>query len=351
MRFIPDLMTMRDGSPVTDWQARRREIIELFEENEFGRTPPVCGASRVEILSEEPKCCGGHAVLKELCFTLPTEKGEYSFPAHYFMNRRPGKRPLILFLNFRPDAYDRYAPIEEIIDHGFSVVSVCYKDISSDDGDMANGLAGQFTRPDTGDAYAKISVWAYALSRMLDALWDLPEIDNTNVTVAGHSRLGKTALWCAAQDERIKFAYSNGSGCAGAAYERVKSDERAETMDIINTNFPFWFCDNYRKYRKDAESLPFDQHMLIAAIAPRFVAVGSGSDDFWADPAGEQLSCIGASPAWEMQGLSGFVGPMPPCRTGDHFCEGHISYHKRDGVHFFSRRDWLPLMKFIEKNL
>ena len=97
--------------------------------------------------------------------------------------------------------------------------------------------------------------------------------------------------------------------------------------------------------------MPFDQHFLLAAIAPRYVCVGSAAEDLWAGPVQEQSSCLGASPAWEYLGLPGYVGKTEPAAAGDDFPEGHIGYHLRDGVHFLSRRDWVSYMNFVKAHM
>ena len=147
----------------------------------------------------------------------------------------------------------------------------------------------------------------------------------------------------AATDSRFAAAYSNDSGCSGAAISRGKE---GETVEKIYNRFPYWFCENYAAWKGNEDQMPFDQHYLLASIAPRPVFVGSATKDLWADPKSEFLSCLAAAPAWEEFGLKGLKAPEKFPEAGDVFTEGNPCYHLREGEHYFSRHDWHRLCAF-----
>ena len=123
----------------------------------------------------------------------------------------------------------------------------------------------------------------------MDYVEQIPEIDAANVAVTGHSRCGKAALWCGANDERFRAVMPNGSGCCGAALSLGKT---GENLASIQTFFPHWFAPGFRFYAGKENELPFDQHFLLAAVAPRILHVGSGSEDAWADPEGNNTAPV-----------------------------------------------------------
>ncbi|MCR5522015.1 MAG: hypothetical protein K6F64_00030 [Clostridia bacterium] len=352
MIFNPGLLKMNDGRTVTDtslWPERRKELLDILSREEYGYMPAKMGETVFNVKDGDDRCCAAFAKHEIYEVSFPTEKGTFSFPFSLITPATEGKHLLFMFMNFTDNLYGRYLPLEEIIANGFALALICYKDVTSDDGDMGNGLSGMYVRPSDGTGYGKISLWAFGISRALDCLTGRNDIDFDNVAVIGHSRLGKTALWCGANDERFKYSISSCSGCGGASFEQIKR-KGAETIADMNRNFPFWFCENRQKYADRSLPMPFDQHFLLGAIAPRRVLIGSAIMDNWADPYSEQLCCIASSPAFELSG-KGFCGKEEPAVTGDNFDEGRIAYHLRDGCHFLARSDWHIYMDYIKKNI
>ena len=349
MHYEPELMRLRDGTPVTtagQMAARRGELLEILRENAYGRYPaPVPVEGTVE--NETHRCCSGNARLQDLRLTCRFAEGDFSFPVRLFLPDGEGKKPLILLINFAAEPYCEYVPVEEIVDNGFALAYVYYKDVTDDNGDFSDGVAGFFPRTDDR-APGKIGMWAWSLSRTLDYLLTLPWADPERVGVIGHSRLGKTALWCAANDERVRAVCSNDSGCMGAAYNRTRAAD-GETLDAITRVFPYWFCERLLSFGGDASALPFDQHFLLACAAPRRVLVNSASLDAWADPPAEQASCAAASPAWEAYGREGYMGTEKPYGADEGSLAGDVAYYKRYGVHFLGRGDWLRFMGEMRK--
>lgn len=353
MNFKPDILTFSDGTKVTDaasWEMRRNEIKEILMKEEYGYMPPLPKAVCGTVTERDEKCASGHAALEKINISFDTPKGDFTFPILFFAPNDGKKHPLIILINFRPDPYDMYFPAEEIIDKGFCLAVIHYNDISEDNNDITDKLGGCFNRPTDGTGYGKIMLWAYGASRAADYLITRPEVDADNMAVCGHSRLGKTAMVCGAFDERFRFVYSNDSGCGGAALEQTKH-EGGETISVMNEIFPVWFCENRRKYANHENEMPFDQHFLAALTCPRYLAIGSASLDDWADQYSEQLCAVAASPAWKICGKKGYIGKEDPADIGDIFNDGDISYHLRDGMHFFGRADWNVWMDFIKKNI
>ena len=331
----------------------REEMLECLLREEYGYLPPKPEKlSWKQVEKANRKFCAGKATMNKMELTAEFNGKSFSFPVYVTVPVGEGKFPFFIHVNFRDCVPDLYMPTEEIVDHGFAVLSFCYKDITADNDDFSDGLAGVLypdgERSDT-DA-GKIAIWAWAAHRVMDYAETLECLDMKRSIVCGHSRLGKTALLTAATDERFAYGYSNDSGCCGASLSRGRS-AGGETVDVITGTFPYWFCKRFYQYAKNEDQMPFDQHWLLASIAPRYVYVADAAEDAWADPVSSFLNCCAVSPLYESSyGKRGLIheGRLP--QVGDQYHEGCIGYHMRGGQHYFSREDWLGIMKFVKKH-
>ena len=361
-----------------EWKkVHRPAIMDFFLTDVYGHYPQKQVTPRFELLEQSDKALGGKAVRKQVAIHLDGMdtpillliyqpagvKGKV--PAFVGMNFKGNHQinidPEIIISANAPTGKDlgtdapRGAassrwPLEEIVGAGYAVATIYRGDVDPDHDDgFKNGIhplfyrAGQ-TKPDA-EEWGTIGAWAWGLSRVMDYLEQDKSIDHKRVAVVGHSRLGKTSLWAGATDERFAIVISNDSGCGGAALSVRKV---GETVAKINKSFPHWFCDNYNKYNDNEEALLVDQQGLIALIAPRPVYVASATEDTWADPEGEFLSALYASPVYELYGKKGLaVSSMP--KPEQPSIEGDVGYHIRTGKHDITLYDWQQYIKFANK--
>lgn len=360
---LPDPLLSESGEKITstkDWEARRRaEILELFRTNVYGRAPLGRPQDlRFQVEKTDPKAMDGAATLKQVAIEFSGPGGQGRINLVLFVpNERKGSAPAFLLICNRPaenidptrQKKSEFWPAEQIVARGYAAAAFQVGDVDPDKHDgFKNGVHGIFDPAERKpDAWGTIAAWAWGASRVMDYLESDPDIDAKRVAVVGHSRGGKTALWAGAEDRRFALVISNDSGCTGAALARRKM---GETIQVINKNFPHWFCENYKQYNGRDEQLPVDQHQLISLIAPRPAYVASANEDLWADPEGEFLAAAAASPVYELFGLKGLpAAAMPKPDTA--LQDGHVAYHLRPGKHNLTPYDWERFMNFADKRV
>lgn len=384
---LPDPLLMTGGVPVSDagaWRKHRRpEILEMFAEQVYGHTPKGKIKLRTEVLEIDKTAHGGLATRKQVRVWFgAAADAPFMDLLLYLPNGAKGRVPVFLGLNFggnhtvQPDSEIRVTkswvrgtenqhqasekergaaasrwPVDMVLKHGYGVATAYYGDIDPDfDDGFQNGVQPLFykpgqTKPEANE-WGSLGAWAWGLSRALDVLEKERGVDASKVVLFGHSRLGKATLWAAAQDERFAIVISNDSGEGGAALARRKF---GETTARINTSFPHWFDGNFKQYNDREDSLPVDQHMLLALIAPRPLYVNSAVEDAWADPKGEFLGALGADPVYRLLGMPGLLVKEQPA-VEQPSLDGTIGYHVRKGKHDVTAYDWTQWMAFADRH-
>lgn len=381
---LPDVLALPDGCSIRTAEAwsdkTRPALIETFEQVLYGVTPkvpvlsyfndsiddsdgrPPADALVMLVENESTRTIfGGKALLRQSTLRFTYHDRSASFEVMLVLPTA-AKQPVPAFVglnfwgNHTTDALPsiHLAPevpgmerkergshahrwnLESLVDAGYAVATAYRGDIVPDSPAHAQSdVLRLFRKEDANPPMGAIGAWAWALSRIADYLQGIPEVDHERLTVIGHSRLGKAALWAGAQDERFSRVIANNSGCMGAALSRRRF---GETLAIITRNFPYWFAPGLSKYADDENTLPVDQHQLLALIAPRPLYLGSAEQDLWADPRGELLALREAAKVYRLFGIEATIPDQLPAvgtSVGD-----HLRFHHRAGKHDITPEDW-----------
>ena len=143
-----------------------------------------------------------------------------------------------------------------------------------------------------------------------------------------------------ATDERFYMLNPNDSGAGGAGCFRYHMDrpdapegvdKRSETLEDLMRAIPYWFAPAMHAYVGREEALPFDQHMLKACVAPRYLLQTEGLDDTWANPKGSYQTLLAAREVYKLLGA-----------------EDHIAAYYREGGHAHGYREYIQLLDFMQ---
>jgi hypothetical protein len=384
---LPDVFALPNGTEVTDaptWLSQRRpEILRLFEEFEYGYSPPRPANMTFDVFDVDDHALDGTAIRKQIdvYFFGPNDPHKMTILIYLPPSAREHPVPLFLGLSFSgvqsvisdpgirlnvvwntktkksslaTDASrgkSKMFPVQKILSRGYGVAVIYYCDIEPDFlGGIKFGVRSHYLKPgqtDVGpDQWGAIGAWAWGLSRAMDYLQTDPNVDSRRVMLVGQSRLGKTVMWEGAFDTRFAMTFASCSGCGGAKLSRR---DYGETVYDLNRNYPYQFCANFQKFGGDTAALPMDSHMLIALFAPRPLFLNTGSLDQWSDPHGEFLAAVAATPVYHLFGEAGIESDQfPPL---DHPILNPLGFQCHTGKHDILPTDWDVFMDDADKYL
>jgi hypothetical protein len=363
---LPDVLKLANGQPVTDaetwFKKRRPEILELFRTEIFGRVPASAPKIQWEVASTDAAVMDGFATVKKVVGKAGDRAdGPRLNVTFYTPAKASGPVPVILTITFgggagakgpKPGGKAGVDPTgAEILRRGWAYATIGYGDIQPDkintfnEGVIGLALAQGQTKP-AADEWGGVSAWAWGISRIVDYIESDKAFDAKCIGIQGHSRLGRTVLWAAAQDERIAATFSSCSGEAGAALARR---DWGETVDDMAQNFPWQLAGNYQKWVGRWNDMPVDSHMLIALVAPRALFVNGGTKDQWADPKGEFLGMVAAGPVYKLVGKKDLgTTELPPLDKA--LIDGDLGWVYHTGGHVSSPEDWKAFLDFTGRH-
>jgi hypothetical protein len=385
---FPDPLITFGGKAVhtpDEWfSARRPELKALFQYYMYGTIPPAPDSLRFVTRRIDRKALNGKATLKQVDLVF----GTGSAPVIHLMVAVPGGRtgpfPVFVGPNFSgnhtllPDTnilitgawmYDGYPgvidhratsagrggctdtwSIGQSIDRGYAVATFYNGDIEPDDSTSRQGiryhlLPKGLLNPGPHE-WGAVAAWAWGVSRAVDYLMTDRDVDGGRIAVVGHSRNGKAAMVAAAFDERIALAIPHQAGCGGTSPDRGAV---GESVKKINERFPHWFCGMFHSFNDCPERLPFDQHCLIALVAPRPILLTNAVEDTWANPAGQFEMLQQADKVYRFLGTQGLASAVMP-ETGV-LANGNEGYFIRPGKHSMTPEDWKVFLDFADRHL
>jgi len=381
---LPDVLKLADGQPVRDaatWLEKRRpEIVRLFEENQYGRSPGRPAEMSFDVFEKAMPALGGKAIRRQVTIYFSKDTDGPKMDLLIYLPAGAGNPvPLLLNLGFGANnttvndpnvkvgtMWDRKqnkrVPMTRgfggmnvlpLIEKGFGFATFNYTDVDPDAlGAVAYGVRKLYlkegqTEPAT-DEWGSIAAWAWGISRAIDYFETDGNVDAQRIAIMGVSRLGKTVLWAGARDPRVAMVIASCSGEGGAALSRRNYGETIKHL-VAPTRFPYQFCANYAKWADKVDEFPVDAHMLIALIAPRPVLLQTGYTDKWSDPYGEFLAAVAAGPVYELLGKQSLDTDKMPA-PGEPILHT-LGFYMHKGGHGSAPEDWPVFLKFMQISL
>ena len=355
----PAVLALANGRPVRDanawWQQRRPEIVQLYEQNVYGRVPAGVPTVRFEMVDAKAGVLGGKAIRRDVVGHIDNHRFPAATPQVAFSIYTPAQAtgPVPLLVIVWGSFPTPTAILEQVLAVGWAVALFDTGALQQDSGaGLGRGIIGLVNRgqPRQPTDWGVLAAWNWGLSRALDFLEKDPAIDPHRIGIEGHSRWGKTAMLAGALDSRWAIVWASSAGSMGTSLEKRNF---GETIDNVAGSGEYhWMAPNFLRYGGHWADLPVDAHELLALVAPRPLFVTGGTQgESWIDPRGEFLACVAAGPVYELLGKKGLgTSTMPAPNQG--LMAGDLAFRYHEGGHTdapdwpaflaWARRYWEP---------
>ena len=376
-----------------EWEREKAGLMKIFEDQLYGKIPPNPEKMELKLLSEKDNALDGLAIRREYRLLFTNQGRKFNFDMLLYVPKQAKKPvPVFVTLNFSGNQYNtpdldvrqtrspslakgrwyvvgkpsktrgkalgalNYA---EAMKRGYAVATACYGELHPDnpEGLRKSCYTLFYDKKDLRTDYeiplleykegvrrtqSSVSAWAWGMIQMRNAFEQIDLVDASKAITVGHSRLGKTSIWAAANEPKFAGCVSNNSGHMGA---KLSKRLRGEDMMIAYFAHSFWYNSNIVRFVNNEKDIPVDQHMLLAMIAPRGLYVASSTLDYGADPEGEFMSAYLAGKIWGFYGKNTLPEqqPAPDKPIGE-----TLRYHIKTGKHSITPYDWEQYYNFAD---
>lgn len=321
---LPDPFALSNANRVqnvADWRVQRERIKTLLAFYEYGHLPPVASVNVIET-TDWPDENGAHRQHIELAcgangaipFTLDLQiPTDATGPLPVILTGDAGKTPV-------PD---------EVARRGYILAQFNRAAFAPDNDSRKGGIYDLYPDTDCGT----LGGWAWGYARAIDYLATRADVDADKIIIVGHSRGGKAVLLAGAWDERVALTIGAQSGTGGAAPFRI-GGKNSESLKQATGRFPHWFGPRLRQFAGRETQLPFDQHELLALVAPRHLLLLNGLSDPYSNVEAAQQTFLASREVFDFLGA-----------------RDNIGFHLRAGAHSFSADDWGAALDFADRHL
>ncbi|MFW5901254.1 MAG: alpha/beta fold hydrolase [bacterium] len=325
--FLPDPLILDEGGKnipvetIEQWHRKREQMKKQVRQWITGTVPPPPDNLQIKVLEE--KMNGKLREIEVLLRFGPDHKAKL----HMTLLIPPGEGPFPVFIC--PWKKGRYDWVQAAVRRGYI-------------GCRFTATDPKYGYPDDSEAYeyiwwpeydfSTIMRWGWAVSRAIDYLYTLDEVNKEQIALTGLSRNGKMALWSAAYDERIKAVVPISGGTGGENPFRYTTDKyNNETMELLTWYRPHWLHPRLRFFVGRESKLPVDQNSLMALVAPRGLMLTSSITESAGNPWGIEQAYRSARKAYKFLGA-----------------EDKIAIDLRHGLHAPSARDMERYLDFFD---
>lgn len=312
---FPDPFTMLDGTKITtkaQWKCRAEEIGAMMEKYVMGdkmRKPTVAATMSGTKLAIAISS-GGKTVTLNVTVTKPSGAGPFPAIIGYGGGNIGGYSGLAV-------ATINYSPFD-VASEGSGRGKGLYYDLYG-----SNATAGE------------LMAWAWGVSRIIDAVAANPAfgIDAKHIAVTGCSRYGKGAVIAGVMDRRIALTIPQESGSGGVAAWRLIPVNSASQPIASTASEQCWLRADFPNNvtSSTVSQLPYDNHEMIAMVAPRGMLILDNSID-WLGPlngygsavAGlEIFKALGAEQSLTYSSVGGHTHCSQPS-SQDHWVKSYV---------------------------